>query len=446
MPSRTLALWLVIVAAALGQQEAVERRFPLRSLTVRGNRLYTREQILSVSGLQLGQVVAKPEFDAARDRILATGMFETVGYQFGPGPGGQGYAANFDVSETTGRFPVQFEELGVATPGLEAFLKSRNPLYSPSLPGTKTVLESYTRLIEEYLASQNKPNRVLGEVIPTGKDEYKIVYRLADGLPPVSHVTFTGNKVISEIRLQNAINDVAFGTPFTKDNFRQLLDNQIRPLYDAKGFVRVKFPLFTTEPDPKVKGVIVHVTVEEGVPYKLHKVIITGAADELLGNAKIKTGNVVNFDEINEGLERVRTQLRREGYMEARGSTDRTIDDQAHTVDVVLQFDTGPLYTMGKLDIKGLDLNGEPAVRKLWGVQEGKPFNSTYPDYFLDRIREDGMFDGLGTTKATTKVDDVTHAVDVTLTFGYSSKPVIRKKQPGQADQDRPTITSPHAI
>jgi outer membrane protein insertion porin family len=208
----------------------------------------------------------------------------------------------------------------------------------------------------------------------------------------------------------------------------------------------VKFPMFTTDPDPKMKGVVVHVTVEEGVPYKLRKVSLTGAAPELLGNAKLKTGGVVNFDEVNQGLERVKTELKREGYMQAQASTDRVVDDQNRMVDVVLQVDPGPLFTMGKLSIEGLDLHGEPAVRKLWGVQEGKPFNSKYPDYFLDRIREDGMFDGLGATKASTKVDDVTHVVDVTLTFGYSAKQAPKKKRPDQEDPDKPTITSPPLI
>lgn len=443
MPFRILSLTLILCAALAGQQQAVDRKFALRSLTVRGNRAYTREQILAVSGLQLGQQVAKPEFDVARDKILATGMFETVGYQFGPGPGGQGYAANFDVVEIAARFPVQFESLGAPAPEIEAFLKSKNPLYSPMLPGTKEVVDYYKRLIEEFLAAQDKPVRVVGEVIPTGKDEFKILFRSADGLPPVSHVTFSGNKEISTTTLQNAINDVAFGTPFTRDHFRALLDNQIRPLYDAKGLVRVKFPMFTAEPDPKIKGVVVHVTVEEGVPYKLRKVAITGAAPELLGNAKLKTGSLANFDEINQGLERVKTELKREGYMEVRGSTDRVVDDKEHAVDVVLQLEPGPLFTMGKLTIQGLDLNGEPVVRKLWSIQEGKPFNSKYPDYFLQRIREDGMFDGLGSTKASTKTDDITHVVDVTLTFGSSPKPAPKKRRQDQEDQEKPTITSP---
>lgn len=445
MTSRIVALALLICGAAAAQQQpATERKFALRSVTIRGNRIYTRDQILAVSGLQLGQSVAKPEFDAARDKVLATGMFETVGYQFGPGPGGEGYAANFDVVEMSSRFPVEFEGLGVPPADIEAFLKARNPLYKPSLPGTKTAIDYYKRLVEEFLASRNKPIRVVGEVVPTAKDEFKILFRSEDGLPAVSHVTFSGNQAISTVTLQNSINDVAFGQPFTRDHFRLLLDSQIRPLYDAKGLIRVAFPMFTTEPDPRVKGVVVHVTVEEGAVYKLRKLTIAGAEKELLGNAKLKAGGPVNFDEIGQGLERVKAELKREGYMEVQGSADRTIDDKEHAVDVVLKFEQGPLFTMGKLDIQGLDLNGEPAVRKLWGVQEGKPFNSKYPDYFLQRIREDGMFDGLGATKASTQIDDLTHVVDVTLAFGSSPKVDPRKKRrPSQEEQEKPTITAP---
>jgi outer membrane protein insertion porin family len=176
-----------------------------------------------------------------------------------------------------------------------------------------------------------------------------------------------------------------------------------------------------------VKGVAVHVTVEEGGVYKLEKVTITGADRDYLNTAKIKTGDIVNFDEIKNGLERVKAQLKKEGHTHVDGDVDRKIDDVAKTVSVNLVIEEGDQYTFGKLTIVGLDLSGEPAVRKLWGVSAGKPFNPAYPQHFLDRIREDGMFDGLGETKATTQIDEKTHVVDVTLTFGASPKPGSRK-------------------
>jgi len=41
--------------------------------------------LLAVAGLKIGQVAGKPEFDAARDKLVACGAFETVGYKFGRG-------------------------------------------------------------------------------------------------------------------------------------------------------------------------------------------------------------------------------------------------------------------------------------------------------------------------------------------------------------------------
>jgi outer membrane protein insertion porin family len=418
MAPRLLAISLLAYSLAAAPPDT----FPLRAIHIRGNKNLPEARILSVTGLVVNQKVGKPELDAAKDRLIATGMFETVAFQFEPAPDGDCCVANFDVNEITNLFPIQFENIPEPAADIVAFLKSKVPLYSPTLPGTTQVIDFYARQVEQFLASRNHAGKVLGSLVQTAKNEYKITFRSNESLPAISNVTFTGNKVISSIKLQNAMNDVAFGQPYTRDGFNLLLDNQIRPLYDALGMIRVKFYNFTTEPDTRVKGIIVHVTVDEGGVYKLDKVTITGADRDYVNTSRIRAGAIVNFDEIKEGLARVTAQLRKEGYMHAEGDTDRKIDDEAKTVSVNLVIDKGEKYTFGKLDIQGLDLNGEPAVRKIWGVGEGKPFNSLYPQYFLDRVREDGMFDGLGATRFTTDINEKTHVVDVTLIFGAASK------------------------
>ena len=76
--------------------------------------------------------------------------------------------------------------------------------------------------------------------------------------------------------LEHAINDVAYGTPYSEYTFKLLLDNQIKPLYEAKGYLGVKFLNVTTEPSKTVKGVIIHLTVDEGPVYKMNKVSLSG--------------------------------------------------------------------------------------------------------------------------------------------------------------------------
>jgi outer membrane translocation and assembly module TamA len=95
----------------------------------------------------------------------------------------------------------------------------------------------------------------------------------------------------------------------------------------------------------------------------------------------------------------------------------REINDTDHTVGVEFQIDPGPLYTLGKLEMVGLDLVSEPEIRKMWGIAQGRPFNVEYPDHFLARVKEAGVFDNLKTTKAETKINARNHTVDVTLYF-----------------------------
>ena len=64
-----------------------DRLGPWGKLDVEGNKLYSDERFLSIAGLKVGQMAGKAEFDAARDRLLATGAFESVGYKFEPIPG-----------------------------------------------------------------------------------------------------------------------------------------------------------------------------------------------------------------------------------------------------------------------------------------------------------------------------------------------------------------------
>ena len=90
---------------------------------------------------------------------------------------------------------------------------------------------------------------------------------------------------------------------------------------------------------------------------------------------------MANFDRVNEGLERIRTALRHAGYLDAKATTRRTIDDPKKTVNVSVSVDPGALFTMGKLEIKGLDLDGEAEITRIWTLKEGKPFNPVIPTF-----------------------------------------------------------------
>lgn len=407
-------------------------RWPIASLEIEGNRIFSRDQVLALAKLRVGQTAGKADFEAARDRLLASGAFDTVGYKFVQAPDGHGYAATLQVTEVEQVYPVDFQDLHVSSLDLDAALRAKDPIYSrEKLPATQPVLERYKKWIEEYLKTKGIDEKIAGSVQPAPDGGYNVVFRPDRPLPAVAEVAFEGDQVIPEDKLREAIAG-AVGAPYTEDVFRQILAQAIRPLYEDKGFVRVAFPELRIKPVEDVKGVKVFVTVSEGVSYELGKVTIDGptpvAAAELVKAAELKAGDVNVRAHVNEGVERIKKAVRRAGYLDAQVFSDRKIDDGKHVVNVAVRVDAGPLYHMGKLDITGLDLSGEAEMKRIWTLREGQAFNPEYPDLFLKRVREGGMFDDLGQTKADVKVNAQAHTADVILVFKGAPPATDRKR------------------
>ena len=169
-----------------------------------------------------------------------------------------------------------------------------------------------------------------------------------------------------------------------------------------------------------VDGVDVTVETEPGPVYTLERVSFTGAEapnQPFLKLANIKTGQTANFDDVRAGQERIAQSMKRAGYLQATSQVKRDIDDKEHKLSITIDVNSGELYTLGKLNIVGLDIESEPVIRKMWTIDPGKPFNAEYPDHFLDRVKSGGVFDNLKTTRSETKVNDAAHTVDVTLYF-----------------------------
>jgi len=170
-----------------------------------------------------------------------------------------------------------------------------------------------------------------------------------------------------------------------------------------------------------VEGVVIRVSVEEGPSFELGDVAIDNKTEvkstELLKLGDFKKGDLANFDQVNEGVERIKKRLRRQGYMRASATVERKVNDENKTVDLVVHINEGSQFVFGKLNIEGLDLHGEAAIKKLWSLKEGKPFNAEYPDYFLVQVQERGLFDNLNKTRSAIAINEKEHTVDVTLSF-----------------------------
>jgi len=421
-------------AAASGAGQPVAR-WPIESLKVEGHHTYSEEQILAVTGLKVGQVAGKPEFEAADKRLTETGAFEKVSYKFTAGSP-KGYAAVIQVEEVQQAYPAEFEGLRVSEQDLRAALRAKDPLFaSGKVPATQPAFARYQNWVQEFLAAKGQPQKIVAGVAPVANGEFAVVFRPMQSLPVVALVTFRGNAVVPSNVLHDAIAGAGIGSEYTEDRFREILNSSIRPIYEARGRMRVRFTEITTEPVKDVQGLHVFVTIDEGQSYTLGKVSIDGPtpipADALLTDLEVKSGDVANFDKVNDGVEAIGKVLRRAGYLDSRITTGRAVDDGHESVDVVLHVEAGPQYTMGALTVAGLDLEGEAEITRIWTMKLGKPFNPEYPNYFLGVIRQENIFEHLGKTTADVKLNARTHTADVKLNF-LPAEPPAKQQQGGR--------------
>lgn len=439
MQSGIWLLTLVMACSAAAQQKKrtvsappseKEQVFPLETLKVKGNQRITSEKIVSVSGLKVGSPVVKTDFDSARNRLLATGAFESVGYEFKPSADNQGYDGTLEVIEVDQIFPYRFEELPVADDILRAELRKQEPILGDQIPATKEVMDRYIGAIQHSVGQDVK---VAGKLYADVPGQLMIVFRPNTPRLQVAEVRFTGNQVLPSKLLASTFAEVAVGTGYNETTIRTLLDSSIRPLYEGRGRIRVAFPKIAAVQAPLVDGVVVTVTVNEGPSYSLGQVTFSGVASseiaDLQKTANIQTKDVVNFDEIKAGMERIFERYRGKGYLRVSGHLDRQVNDTSHTVDVTENLAPGPLFAMGKLEIAGLDITTEPEIRKIWTLKPGAPFQPKYPDAFLKNIRDQDLFDNLGKTHAETTIDDKAHVVNVKLFFTSAEEEQRRKKK-----------------
>ncbi|MCS7314249.1 MAG: POTRA domain-containing protein [Bryobacterales bacterium] len=394
--------------------------WPIRALQVTGNQNYAAEQILAVAGLRVGQIAGPKDFEVARDRLAATGVFESIEFRFGPASGGGGYAVTFHVVEAGPFFPVRFEDLAASDEEIRSHLRALDPLFSDRIPATEDILARYARAIEQLLEQKGKREPVSGKLTSEAGEPLAVVFRPARPRPVIAEVRFVGNQVVPATALQRAIHAVAIGVPYSEKTFRQLLETDVRPLYEARGRVRVQFPRIEAQPAEGIRGVVVTVQVDEGESYKLGAVRVLGGPleeGELLRAAGLQPGDLYDGARVRAAVERLQQRLRREGYMRARVEAVPQVEEQGRSVEVAFRVEEGPRFVFGKLVVRGLDLIAEAAIRRMWTLKPGQPFNADYPERFLARIREEGTLENLRKASAELETDDEQRTVNVTLVF-----------------------------
>ncbi len=423
----------------------------LHAVSVTGNQLYSAEDIIRASGLRIGQRVTASEIEASRQKILGTELFDNVADQFKYSAGAvSAYDVTFEVAESRQLYPMQFERLGDVSPAAaQEYLRQHVALYSDRIPGTEGVLRRYTAAVQELVSKTHPEIKVKAQISNDDPKQLAVLFSSNAPARSISQVIVTGNQAIDTGTILRAVNQVAVGVPVSDTRIKMILDGAIKPLYAAKGYTAVTFPKVETEPSTTNLGVVLKVQIQEGPVFKFGAIRFRGNGmdeEEIRSSILFKPGQTFNSEQVDNFRLDMIHRLKRRGFLDANVTAEAEPDDTKRAMNVIYNVVPGGVYNFGRLDIHGLDITTEPVVAKLWGEKPGKPFNPEYPDFFLKRIQEQGLFDNLGNTQSDYTADASSHNVTVHLYFkgGKSAKDKEREKQDEQERQKSDGAGSPY--
>lgn len=439
-----LVCWFAIACAAQDADKPAPKKEPppgtLHSIFVKGNKLYSSAAIVQESGLKAGERVSTEIIEQARKKLQDTELFTNISDEYRTSAANPpAYQLTFEVAENEQLFPVRFERLGVPDDELRKYLRDHVELYSERIPGTEGVLHRYSAAIQDFVAQTGKPTKIHAIVSNDDPQQLAVVFSPQTPAPTISQVIVSGNQAVDTGAILRAVNQVAIGVPLSDTRLQMILNGAIKPLYAAKGYAAVSFPKVETEPAKNDLGVIVKLEIRDGPAFTFGSIHFRGTGldeDEVRSNITFKPGQPFNADKVDNFRLDLAHRLRRHGFLDSRVLTDAQPDESKHVVNVTYTVAPGAVYNFQTLDIKGLDVTSEPVIAKLWGEKPGRPFNPDYPEFFLKRVEEQGLFDNLGDTRSDYTADASTHNVTVHLYFkGGDSKAERSRKKKEQEDK-----------
>ena len=421
------------------KKQKMSDQFTLTSIEVTGNKHYTRDQVVPVTGLHVGQSVSddgktinEDIFRKAVGAVGKTGAFNDVSYRYEYSA--KGTTFELQVRESDKFLAAQFDNfVWFSDSELISALRERVPLFDGALPVSGTMADQVDHVLERMLSERNLPGTV--EYIPTAQKKGgpidAITYRVSEVTIRIARVDFPGAEPAELTLLQSAAKPLK-GQEYSRSMFRAQDRFNFLPIYLARGYLKAEFADSQTKlsghGDASESLVDVTIPVVPGRQYKVAGIEWTGnivfPSEKLQSLIHLRVGEPANAVQLGEDLQAIQQLYGTRGYVASELIAAPGLDDASSTVRYVLELHEGDLYRMGTVEIEGLDTGLSRAVSDTWKLRAGSPYDSSYSkQQFFPALAKSGISIPRDLTIAIeeTKQDDKT--VNVKIIFAPKKLP-----------------------
>ncbi|MBV7393012.1 MULTISPECIES: outer membrane protein assembly factor BamA [Roseobacteraceae] len=375
---------------------AYAQAFVFNSVNIEGNRRVEPGTILSYAGIARGQRVSAAELNDAYQRILGSGLFETV--EIIP----QGSRLTIRVVEYPTINRIVFEgNRRIKDEDLARAIQSQSRrVFSPRVAEADALAISQAYEVQGRLAARVSP-----KVIRRSDNRVDLVFEVFEGgTAEVERIGFVGNGKYSDRRLRRVLDTKQAGllrAVIRKDTFiedRVEFDKQLlRDFYSARGYVDFRITGVNAELSQERDAYFVTFNVEEGQQFKFGDVSVTSDLSDVdselfASKVRLKSGKVYSPTLVENEIARLEKLAINLGLNFVRVEPRVTRNDRDLTLDVEFQLVRGERIFIERIDIEGNTTTLDRVIRRQFEVVEGDPFNPRAIRESAERIRALGFF------------------------------------------------------
>lgn len=409
---------LVCLFLILSLPAAAEERLHLVKILVDGSNRYQAADVVRATGLKENSLVTREQLDAGTKRLADSGVFASVDYLFRPASAGSGIEAQFQVKDAEKFLPVEFENFTWwSDQELESTLHQAVPLYLGKIGLAGALPDDVAAALGTLLASKGVDSKVIWQKW-AAPGELPSVYRfkIANGVPKIKDVELIdANHVPADVLARFV--DSLRNHDYLRSAVKKNLERTLVPAYQERGYLQ--FRAGDIHPKIAEDGTLtISIPVNEGAQYKLASYSWSGntvaSAEQLSKFVTLRTGEPVNLTTLQANLDTARKFLGKFGRLAAAITPVPVFAGE----NVTYRFDIreGDLYSMGDLDIAGLDSAATQKIRDFWKLAPGSPYDNTYVPYFVGHLilkRQGTSF----TCEYLEQQDDTQKLVNIRLQF-----------------------------
>jgi len=386
----SLAAGLAVSGSALAQN------YSFSSIVVDGNKRIETATIKTYSGIETGKSVSASDLNAAYQKILDSGLFETVDLE------PRGGKLMIKVKEFPTVNQISFEgNVRLNDDVLKSMIIARPRLiFTPEKAETDRAA-----IAKAYADSGRLAARITPKIIRRSDNRVDLVFEIFEGdIAEISKIGFVGNKVYSDRRLRRVLGTKQAGLfrAFVKsDTFiedRIEFDKQVlSDFYQARGYVDFRVNSVNAELAEEKDAYFLNFNIREGQKFNFGNItVVSDRTDVDIASFEdainIDAGDTYSPLALENNITRLETRATQLGLDFVRVAPRVTRNDRDLTLDIEFSIERGERVFVERIDIAGNTSTLDRVVRRQFRLAEGDPFNPREIRAAAERIRALGYF------------------------------------------------------